>query len=93
MNALDAMEDKGALNLEAGLKDKVVYVRISDTGPRISPASLHRVFDPFFTTKAHKGGTGLGLSIANRILREYGGEFAVETDEGKGTSFTIVLPF
>ncbi len=93
VNALDAMEDKGALNLEAGLKDKVVYVRISDTGPGISPASLHRVFDPFFTTKAHKGGTGLGLSIANRILREYGGEFAVETDEGKGTSFTIVLPF
>jgi PAS domain S-box-containing protein len=92
VNALDAMDDRGALSLEAGRKGKTVYARISDTGPGISPAMLPRVFDPFFTTKANKGGTGLGLSIASRILRDYGGEFAVETGEGKGTSFTVILP-
>jgi PAS domain S-box-containing protein len=92
VNALDAMEDRGALSLEAGRKDKAVYVRIGDTGPGIPPAMLHRLFDPFFTTKASKGGTGLGLTIADRILREHGGEFAVETGEGKGAAFTVLLP-
>jgi PAS domain S-box-containing protein len=92
VNALDAMEDRGALTLEAARKDKGVFVRISDTGPGIPTAVLHRIFDPFFTTKANKGGTGLGLSIANRILRDYGGEFVVETGEGKGSAFTLILP-
>jgi PAS domain S-box-containing protein len=92
VNALDAMEDKGALILEAGRRDKEVFVRISDTGPGIPRAVLPRVFDPFFTTKANKGGTGLGLSIANRILKDYGGGFAVETGEGKGAAFTVILP-
>jgi len=92
VNALDAMEDRGALTLEAGRNEKGVFVRIRDTGSGIPTAVLRRIFDPFFTTKANKGGTGLGLSIANRILRDYGGEFAVETEEGKGSAFTITLP-
>ncbi len=91
VNALDAMEDRGVLTLEGGRKDGTVFIRISNTGPGIPAAVLPRVFDPFFTTKADKGGTGLGLSIANRILRAYGGEFAVETGEEKGSAFTIIL--
>jgi PAS domain S-box-containing protein len=93
VNALDAMEDTGVLTLQGGRKDGTVFIRISDSGPGIPAAVLPRVFDPFFTTKADKGGTGLGLSIANRILRDYGGECAVDTEEGKGTSFTVILPF
>jgi two-component system, NtrC family, sensor kinase len=92
VNALDAMEDRGALTLEAGRNDKGIFVSISDTGPGIPGAVLPRVFDPFFTTKADKGGIGLGLSIANRILRDYGGEFAVETKAGKGSAFTMIVP-
>jgi signal transduction histidine kinase len=49
-----------------------------------------KVFDPFFTTK--EGGTGLGLSIAHRIITQHRGEINVEGEEGKGTTFTIILP-
>ncbi len=66
--------------------------RISDSGPGIAPQVLNHVFDPFFTTKPIGVGTGLGLSIAHSIVRQLGGHIDVESELGKGTTFTVRLP-
>ena len=92
VNALDAMEDKGTLVLKTGTEDNAVLIRISDTGPGIPSKLLNKIFDPFFTTKSEKGGTGLGLSIASKIIRDNDGRIDVTSEEGKGTTFTIILP-
>ena len=67
-----------------------VRVEIADTGAGIPAEYLRRVFDPFFTTK--EGGTGLGLSVSRRIVAAHGGELGVESQEGRGSRFTIRLP-
>jgi two-component system NtrC family sensor kinase len=69
-----------------------VFIKISDTGPGISSDVVNRIFDPFFTTKSEKGGTGLGLSIANKIMRDNNGKIEVESEQGKGATFKIVIP-
>ena len=65
-------------------------ISFTDTGGGISAENLSRVFDPYFTTKAT--GSGLGLLIVRRIMREHGGELALESSEGKGLTLTIRLP-
>jgi two-component system NtrC family sensor kinase len=72
--------------------DRLVKVRISDTGSGIKKEDLENIFDPFFTTKAPDKGTGLGLSISLRIVESLGGEIRVESEEGKGTTFEIYFP-
>jgi two-component system NtrC family sensor kinase len=72
--------------------DRIVKVRISDTGIGIRKEDLENIFDPFFTTKAPDKGTGLGLSISLKIVESLGGEIRVESEEGKGTSFEIYFP-
>jgi two-component system NtrC family sensor kinase len=72
--------------------DRLLKVRISDTGVGIKKEDLENIFDPFFTTKAPDKGTGLGLSISLRIVESLGGEIRVESEEGKGTSFEIYFP-
>jgi PAS domain S-box-containing protein len=67
-------------------------VEIADTGPGIPSSVLERVFDPFFTTKAVGVGTGLGLSISRNIVNSIGGEISVKSEEGRGTTFRVVLP-
>ncbi|MGQ9852113.1 MAG: PAS domain S-box protein [Candidatus Oleimicrobiaceae bacterium] len=69
---------------------RFVEVNVADTGCGIAAEHLGRVFDPFFTTKPE--GTGLGLSIVYRILSEHGGEIRVESQKGKGTTFTLLIP-
>jgi two-component system NtrC family sensor kinase len=69
-----------------------VVIRISDTGVGIAEEDLPRIFEPFFTTKSPSKGTGLGLSIAYRIIKEHGGNIEVESEVGKGSTFTILLP-
>jgi two-component system NtrC family sensor kinase len=91
-NAVDAMEGKGTLIIETGIEGNSLSIKISDTGPGISPHLINRIFDPFFTTKSEKGGTGLGLSIADKIIKENDGKIEVASEEGKGTTFTIKLP-
>lgn len=67
-----------------------VEISVADTGRGIRKADLDRIFDPFFTTRER--GTGLGLSIANRHVETHRGRLVVESEEGKGTRFTVVLP-
>jgi signal transduction histidine kinase len=68
-----------------------VEILVVDTGRGISPSEQERLFVPFFTTKEH--GTGLGLSISQRIVEHHGGEIRVRSQEGEGTTFTVVLPY
>jgi two-component system NtrC family sensor kinase len=72
--------------------DRLVQIRISDTGTGIKKEDLENIFDPFFTTKAPDKGTGLGLSISLRIVESLGGEIRVESDLGKGTTFEVYFP-
>jgi signal transduction histidine kinase len=69
-----------------------VEVAISDTGQGIPPEQIDRIFDPFFTTKASGKGTGLGLSIAYGIVTTHRGTISVQSQVGKGSTFTIRMP-
>jgi two-component system, NtrC family, sensor kinase len=92
-NARSAMKKGGTLTLETSLiEDKVVRVRISDTGTGISAEHLPRIFDPFFTTKGDRSGTGLGLSFVHRTVEDHGGTVTVESSVGGGTTFVVTFP-
>jgi signal transduction histidine kinase len=95
VNAIQAMPQGGTVRVRCRreLHDNRDHVRIeiSDQGMGIPTELLHRVFEPFFTTKAQ--GTGLGLAVVRRILEEHRGEIAVDSAPGRGTTFTIRLPF
>jgi len=67
-------------------------VEVHDTGTGIAPEVLRRMFDPFFSTKPVGVGTGLGLAICHRIVTDQGGEIRVESQVGRGTTFTVILP-
>ncbi len=92
LNALDAMPQGGTLKIKLSQADHRAIVRISDTGTGIKPEHLPHIFDPFFTTKGIGKGTGLGLSIGYAIIKEHEGYILVDSEPGKGTTFTIVLP-
>lgn len=93
-NAVDAMEPEGgtlALSTRA-IGRSQVEIAVSDTGSGMSEETLSKLFTPFFTTKAPGKGTGLGLSIIYGIVKMHRGDIRVESELGKGTTFTIVLP-
>lgn len=93
INAGQAMPQGGKLIIKTGVdtsKDHI-YIRIEDTGCGIPEENLEKIFDPFFSTKGHKG-TGLGLSVSYGIIQSHEGEIKVESEPGKGTIFTIILP-
>jgi signal transduction histidine kinase len=73
----------------AGVPALALSVR--DSGAGIPPEALRKVFEPFFTTKGERG-TGLGLVISRNIIQEHSGILAVESESGKGTTFTLTLP-
>ena len=69
-----------------------IVIAVKDNGNGIPKKVLDKIFQPFFTTKPTGQGTGLGLSLSYDIIKAHGGEIKVETKEGEGTTFTIVLP-
>jgi len=94
LNALDAMPDGGVLRIEvANTEDReFVAVKFTDTGIGIPKQHLREIFDPFFTSKKAARGTGLGLSVSLGIVQSHGGDMRVESEVGKGTVFTVLLP-
>lgn len=70
-----------------------MQVVFADTGSGISDLNQEKIFDPFFTTKPVGRGTGLGLSICYSIIKRLGGDIAVQSEVGKGTVFTLFLPY
>jgi two-component system, sporulation sensor kinase E len=90
-NSFEAMKSRGILRIRTDADDTHVRVSFTDTGGGMSAEALSRVFEPYYTTKL--GGSGLGLLIVRRIVREHGGELAIESTEGRGLTLTIRLPF
>ena len=92
INALHAMPDGGILRVTVKAEADAIVLMIADTGHGIPRENLSKIFTPFFTTKEVGKGTGLGLTVVHGIIEEHGGSIAVESEPGKGTTFTIRLP-
>lgn len=91
-NAIEAIEKKGRIVLRSRRRGKSVLVEVSDTGKGMSPEVKKRLFEPFFTTKEVGQGLGLGLSVSAMIIQNHQGEIRVDSREGRGTRFQILLP-
>jgi signal transduction histidine kinase len=89
-NSFEAMKRRGILRIRTDMDGTHVLVSFTDTGGGMSAETLGRVFEPYFTTK--QSGSGLGLLIVRRIVREHGGELAIESSEGHGLTLTLRLP-
>lgn len=99
-NAFDAMREKLAhskdyspqLSVTSTLANNKISIQIADNGPGIPDEIKDKILQPFFTTKKGTEGTGLGLSITHDIIKVHGGEIEIESKEGEGAKFTIVIP-
>lgn len=91
-NAADAIEESGDIVIRTLVENNRVRISFADTGSGIPKELLAKIRDPFFTTKEVGKGTGLGLSIVDQIISSHGGELLIESEPGKGTTVTIVLP-
>jgi PAS domain S-box-containing protein len=92
LNAIKAMPDGGVLSIPVGRRDREAWVSIRDTGHGITSENLNNIFDPFYTTAPAGMGSGLGLSICYSIIKQHFGTITVESEEGKGSTFTVRLP-
>ena len=92
LNARDAMEPRGVLEVVTYMSEKGVAVDVLDTGHGIAPEHLSRIYDPFFTTKSAKKGTGLGLSVTYGIIQEHGAAIEALSRQGAGTCFHLEFP-
>ncbi|MEM7031515.1 MAG: ATP-binding protein, partial [Chloroflexota bacterium] len=90
-NAIQAMDNKGMLEVTLAQHDQDIMVKITDNGPGIPDDIKNRIFHPFFTTKAAGEGSGLGLSIVKKIIDKHNGEMTVESEPGR-TTFAVMLP-
>jgi two-component system, cell cycle sensor histidine kinase and response regulator CckA len=104
VNAGQAMEGSGDLTIT--VSDSIqwptpqdgddhgpaVCLEVADTGPGMEPAVLDRLFEPLFTTRCDKGGNGIGLMVVQHIVRNHGGQIAVDSHLGRGTTFRVYLP-
>lgn len=89
-NAAEAMPPRGRLRIEARADEDHVSLAFADNGTGIKPEDLGRLFEPYHTTKP--GGHGLGMMVVQRILRAHGGQIAVESEPGRGTTVTVLFP-
>lgn len=91
INAIHAIEQDGVIKISCRREGEKILLEIEDNGCGIGKENLNKIFDPFFTTKKQGEGTGLGLWITYEIVKNYGGEIRVESEEGKGSKFYITL--
>lgn len=91
LNARDACGSGGTIGIAGGSEPGWVWLSISDTGAGMSREIASHIFDPFYTTKAPGSGRGLGLSVCHRVVSEAGGVIAVQSEPGRGSSFTVRL--
>jgi signal transduction histidine kinase len=94
-NACQAMAEGGKLTISAqpvalGDGQPAVSIRVIDTGSGITAENLKKLFEPLFTTKAR--GIGLGLAVSKKLAEANGGRIEVESEVGKGSTFTVYLP-
>ncbi len=92
VNACQAIPDTGRIFIRTFTEGQMACIQIQDTGVGIAPENLQKIFDPGFTTKGVGVGTGLGLSISFNIIQKHNGRIEVESQVGKGTTFTVRLP-
>ncbi len=91
VNAGQAME-KGTITIRTWAEAGSIFAAVSDTGMGIPEKDLSRIFEPFFTTKEVGKGTGLGLSITYDIVKKHNGDITVQSEVGKGATFTVRIP-
>jgi signal transduction histidine kinase len=95
-NAIDAMDTGGTVVVETGVRTteggRAIVVTVADTGVGIPPEIMSKVFEPFYTTKPDGRGTGLGLSVSLGSVHAHGGTMEVESEPGKGTRVSVLLP-
>jgi signal transduction histidine kinase len=84
------MSGRCKLTISARLQNKLVTIAVKDTGAGILPENQERLFEPLFSTKAK--GIGLGLAVSKKLAEANGGRIEVESQVGKGSTFTLVLP-
>ena len=92
VNAAHAIENQGIITVQTGIKDDEVFVAVTDTGKGMDQETISHIFEPFYTTKPVGTGTGLGLSLSYGIIEKHHGRIELESEVGKGTTFTIWLP-
>jgi two-component system NtrC family sensor kinase len=90
LNAMDAMPSGGTLTLRSSVERGFGRFSVSDTGDGLTPEECERLFTPYYTTKKH--GTGLGLAIVQSIVSDHCGRVQVQSEKGKGTTFTVEIP-
>jgi signal transduction histidine kinase len=90
LQAMEGREEGGRLSVILSSEADQVSVKISDTGRGIAPQDMVKIFEPYFSTK--ETGTGLGLPVVKKAVEDHGGSISVESKEGEGTTFTVVLP-
>ncbi len=93
VNAAQAIAKQGEIRIRTSHENNWILVSIADTGCGIAAENLTRIFEPFFTTKEVGKGTGLGLSISYDIIKKHGGDIAVASEPGRGTTFTVKIPW
>jgi signal transduction histidine kinase len=92
INALDAIEGEGKIEVKTYLEKNFICIDIKDNGCGMSPEVINKIFDPFYTTKSVGKGTGLGLSVSYGIIKKLNGNIIVKSKLNEGSTFTIKLP-
>ncbi|WP_143338894.1 sensor histidine kinase [Desulfonauticus submarinus] len=93
LNAIQALDKKEGTITVAGFKKKNNFIfEVKDSGPGIPKENLSKIFDPFFTTKDVGKGSGLGLAVCQGIISQHGGKIEVQSKEGQGTTFSVIIP-
>ncbi len=91
INAVDAVAPgTGKVKVHTGSEDDSLFIRVSDNGSGIPVQAMEKIFEPFYTNK--KIGTGLGLPISKKIIESHKGSIDLSSEEGRGTTFTVVVP-